>query len=470
MRELERRQFLHLAAASGVGAAAHMLPRPGQAASEPRRARVPHGYLLVQDVATYNTSRFGAISSKAEADHRFARLAGQLDAVEFASLYYGDHDLRAHEVVARAAVARGIDLWKTTFRLTSQVRAFGPIRPEFLAYAMASDGRIVPAVAGAQSDTSRQPLFDVLNPEAVEWFLEAYGRRYWERMKGLLSGLFINEDCLAYLSTPRNDRRYDYWRCPTYSPRVLRLWRTYCQDHNVAHEGRPVDKFPVHDPAMVPNGGGQTACFPGWNVPAVILPGQRFVALPRAEGVWHHWYEFLCDLLLKNWIGRMAAQAQQVNRSESLWKGVMYFGLHHWSLPYEQVRNREFTVPRQHRWGAWGRQRGVDLARLAAHPDIDIVVCETYPPVAAHLEGFVAEYARITREARKTYGVMLHRDDRWPLHADEEAARWTLINKYRPTVITRYPLARMLPGDEYYSAAGEATFREGLAQYRRSPR
>ena len=145
----------------------------------------------------------------------------------------------------------------------------------------------------------------------------------------------------------------------------------------------------------------------------------------------------------------------------------MYFGLHHWSLPYEQVRNREFTVPKQHRWGAWGRQRGIDLARLAAPPDIDIVVCETYPPVAGNLEGYVAEYARITREAKTTYGVMLHRDDKWPLKIDEEAERWALINKYRPTVVTRYPLTRMLPGDEYYSAAGEAAFSEGLAQYRK---
>jgi len=183
-----------------------------------------------------------------------------------------------------------------------------------------------------------------------------------------------------------------------------------------------------------------TTCYPGWNVPAEILPGQRFVDLPQAEGVWHHWYEFLCGLLLNNWICRMAAQAQELNRSESLWKGVMYFGLHHWSLPYEQVRNRAFSVPRQHRGGAWGRQRGIDLACLAAHRDSDIVVCETDPPVAANLEGVVAEYARITHAAQTTFDAMPHHDDRWPLHADEEAARWALINKYRPTVITRYQL------------------------------
>ena len=221
---------------------------------------------------------------------------------------------------------------------------------------------------------------------------------------------------------------------------------------------------------MVANGDGQTAYFPGWDVPAKVLPGQRFVDMPRAKGVWRHWYDFLCDLLLKNWIGRMAAQAQEINRSESIWKGVMYFGLHHWSLPYEEVRNHKFTVPERHRWGAWGRQRGIDLARLAAHPDIDILVCETFPPVAAHLEGYIAEYARITREAKKTYGVMLHRDDHWPLNIEEEAKRWAIINQYQPMVVTRLPLAGMLPGDERYNAAAEAVFSKGLTQYRKCHR
>ena len=94
---------------------------------------------------------------------------------------------------------------------------------------------------------------------------------------------------------------------------------------------------------------------------------------------------------------------------------MIYFGLHHWSLPYEQIADPQFQVPRMHRWGAWGRQRGVDLQKLAAHSEVDIIICETYPPVAANLENFVAEFARITRSAGKTFGVMLHRDDKWAL-------------------------------------------------------
>jgi len=468
MLQHTRRHFLQ-SAASFSAVAACSTSSAWAAAPEPRPAPVPPGYFLVQDLATYNTSRFGALSTRAEAVERFTQVAGRLDALEFATLFYDDHDMRAHETIAQEARRRKIDLWNSTFRLTSKVRAFGAVRPEFLAHAMEPDGRIVPAVGG-EKDSRPQPLFDVLNPEAVEWFLDAYRRRYFEPMKGLLSGLFINEDCLAYLGTPANDRRYDYWRTPVYSPRVLKLWQGYCQAHGVAHEGRPVDKFPVHDPALVAAGGGQTDYFPGWNVPAKIQPGQRFVDLPRAEGVWRHWYDFLCEQFLHNWIGRLAALAQEINRGESIWRGTLYFGLHHWSLPYEAIRNPEFTVPKPHRWGAWGRQRGVDLPRLAAHPAIDIVVCETYPPVAANLEGFIAEYDRITRAAGKTYGVMLHRDDKWPLKVEEEAQRWALINKYRPTVITRYPLKRMLRDDEFYSPAGEAAFEAGLADYRRGGR
>jgi len=184
--------------------------------------------------------------------------------------------------------------------------------------------------------------------------------------------------------------------------------------------------------------------------------------------VWQDWYNFTCDLFLKNWIGPMAGTANDVNRAVPVWRGVMYFGLHQWSLPYEEIQDREFTVPKTHRWGAWGRQRGVDLARLAAHPDVDIIVCETYPPIAGNLEGFVAEYARITRNAGKTFGVMLHRDDNWALKLDEEPRRWGLIEKYQPAVIARYPLSHMLPGDKFYSAEGEKMFEEGLAKYKRT--
>lgn len=183
---------------------------------------------------------------------------------------------------------------------------------------MEPDGRIV--LAGDHNEDGQQtgPLFDVLNPEAMDWFLEKFRKAYFERMKGLLAGLFFNEDHITYLAKRSNNLRFDYWRNVTYSPRVLSLWRDYCRDREVVQDGKLVDKFPVHDSKMVDNGGGLTAYFPGWNVPAVIQPGQAFVALPRAEGVWQHWYDFTCGLFLKNWIGRLAQLANEVNRNESI--------------------------------------------------------------------------------------------------------------------------------------------------------
>lgn len=431
------------------------------------RTRFPRGYLLVQELGTYNASRFGCISTPAEANEVLSRLEGRLDALEFGSAYFDTHDLRAHAEVARVAVNRGVDLWMSTFRFGSKFRAFGPIRPEFQAYVMEPDGRIVPAARAGGEGAKPLPLLDVLNPEAMDWFLGEFRKRYFEPMKGLLAGVFFNEDCLPYFGEPVNHRRYDYWRNATFSPRVLSLWQAYCREHAVLHAGSLVDRFPVHEPQMAANSEGKSVYVPGWNVPASLEAGQLFAALPRPDGVWKHWTDFTCDLFLTNWIGRLARLANEVNGAEDRWKGAMYFGLHHWSLPYEQIANPQFAVPKTHRWGAWGRQRGIDLERLAAHPEIDSIVCETYPPIAANLAAFLAEYARITRHAGKAYGVMLHRDDKWALKLDEEERRWDLIDHLAPDVITRYPREHMEPGHEFYSPDGEKLFAERLARYRK---
>lgn len=105
---------------------------------------------------------------------------------------------------------------------------------------------------------------------------------------------------------------------------------------------------------------------------------------------------------------------------------------------------------------------------MAAHPEIDCIICETYPPIEANLSDYVGEYARITRKAGKTFGVMLHRDDKWALKLDEEERRWDLIEKCKPTVIARYPSQRMMPGEAFYSPEGEKLFAARLARYRRS--
>lgn len=468
MPDFSRRTFLqHAAGAAALACAGGPVLAAKAAKQAPRGRRLPHGYLLVQDVATYNASRFGAISTRDEAEQLFGAIEGKLDAVEYATLYYDRHDMRAHATVAEVGVRRKIDLWASTFRMLSRIRSLGKWPAEFQASIMEPDGTIHPATVDA-ADSKSPPLFDVLNPQAVDWFIERISEVYLRPMKGLLAGVFFNEDCLHYAGKAVNHRRYDYWRNPTFSPAVLALWQDYCRRHGVTHAGKPVDRFPVHEPAMVSRGEDRTACYPGWNVPAEVQPGQRFAELPKSEGVWRHWYAFVGGQFLSNWVGRIATAANEINGGESGWKGTMYFGLHHWSLPYEQVRDRDFAVPKAHRWGAWGLQRGVDLEALAANPAMDAIICETYPPIAANLEGYVAEYARIARAAGKTFGVMLHRDDKWGLKAEEEERRWALIDKYQPTILTRYPRVRMLPGDPFYNASAEEAFARAWAKYKRA--
>lgn len=467
MKNLTRRRFVQTGAASAfvLSSMARRLPAQmlSDEGSEPHGRRLPKGYLLVQGLNTYNYSNYGAISTAAEANTFFDQLAGSpegklVSGLEYTTLWYSPNDVQAHATIAQVALARKIDLWANPSELTGKMPAFGPMPPEFHSSYMLPTGQIVPTTG---------PIFDQLNPEAMDWFLPLYQSVYMEPMKGLISGYFFDEDQLEYIwPFPANNDRFPYWYNATYSSRVLSLWQAYCREHDVTYNDAPVECFPVHDPAMVSNGGGLTAYYPGYNVPAVVQPGQAFVSLPRNEGVWKHWDDFICDLFLENWIGRLAKLANDVNRNESIWKGVLYFQLHPWGLPYEEIENPNFKLDPIQKWAAQGRQRGVDLVKLAKHPEVDHIVCETYPPVAANLDEFIGEWRRITLEAHKTFGVMLDRDDNEMLNMTEEQARWALIHKYQPTVITRFPVQRMMTSDPLYNPQVEAYIAQQLQQYR----
>lgn len=463
MENFTRRKFLQTSAASALAlSVAEQMPAQMFSDDESgARVKLTRGYLLVQGLNTYNSSMYGAIGTMSEAEQFFSSLQaapeGKLvNGMEYTTLWYGSGDILAHQTVAKVALANKVDLWAKPVTL-DKVPAFGPIPPEFQAYTMKANGQIVRAQA-----------FDQLNPEAMDWLLPKYRSIYLEPMKGLISGFFFDEDNIAYnLPGGRPNQMYWYYGNSTYSPRVLLLWKSYCKEHNVFSDGQLVFQFPVHDLAMVPLGAGMTAYYPGWNVPTHLVPGKQFVKLPRPAGVWKHWYDFICEQFLKNWIGRLAHLGQEVNRGESIWKGVLYFGLMIWSTPYEEIQNPQFKVDPIMVWGAWGRQRGVDLEALAHHPDVDILVCETYPPVAANSPEFVREWDRIARQGRKTLGVMMDRDDNWALNMKEEVLRWDVIKKYKPTVITRFPVQRMLPGNNFYNQEVEAYIVQQLQEYRR---
>ena len=425
---------------------------------------LPRGYFLVQDVVTYNVSKFGAISTAAEAETVFSALDGLVNAVEFQTLFFSKADLAAHRVAAEIGKKHHVELWTTTIGLLGRARAFGSWttdHPDFQACTMAADGTISLAIG-----SDGNPVIDRLNPDAMNWFLSNYRTQYLEPFKGLLSGIFFNEDVIPYMEPWANNKRYNYWSNASYSPAVLNQWQAYCVTHEVRDDaGQLVTKFPVHLASMVANGSGQTQYCVGYDVPATIKAGDYFTQLPQAKGIWKHWYDFLGQCMLDNWIGHLAAVANAVNADNPDWRGTMYFGLNHWSLPYEEILDPTFTVPAMNQWGAWGRQRGVDLQAMALHPEIDHIICETYPKMAGNLEYFAKEFQRIAGIGRKTFGVMFHRDDNWALNADEESARWQAIARLQPTIITRIPRSRMLPSDPFYNADLEQLFQQRLKAY-----
>lgn len=428
------------------------------------RQHLPHGYLIVQEIAIAGNSLYGAISTAREADTVFKVLKDKVDAVEFDLLAYGNDSLRAARIIAESAHRHGIDLWATTWRLPNIIHTLGvPFPREYQAYTMKPDGSIEPAI------WDNLPLLDVLNPKAMDWFLERYKEIYIKPFRGVLQGLMFNEDVLLYLGRWSNDLRPDYWRNPTFSPRVLTLWKDYCRKHNVSFNGKPVERFPVHRPEMVAAGNGRTEYFPGYDVPAQIFEGQRFMDLPRAKGVWYHWQEFLAEQFANNFIERLAYTFNEVNTDNPRWYGALYFASFNRCLPYEKIQNRDFYVADGWKWSAWGMQHGCDIDRIARLPDIDAIVCETFPPIRANIECYIAEYARITRSAGKQFGVMLHNDPDWPLGTwDSEDDRWQLIKKYNSDVIMRYHCDSMRPGDKRYNATQEQMFHEQWQRYRTS--
>jgi hypothetical protein len=237
MKNLTRRRFVQTAAASALALSAagklsaKTLLDDGQGDGERSRYRLPKGYLLVQGLNTYNYSNYGAISTVAEANTFFDQLAGSpegklVNGLEYTTLWYNANDVQAHATIAQVGLARKIDLWQSHVT-PSTMPAFGPMPPEYQSSYMKPNGQIVPTTG---------PIFDILNPEAMDWFLPLYQSVFMEPMKGLISGYFFDEDNLEYVYPyPANNVRYPYWLNATYSPRVLSLWQAYCGEHDVTY-------------------------------------------------------------------------------------------------------------------------------------------------------------------------------------------------------------------------------------------
>jgi len=53
---------------------------------------------------------------------------------------------------------------------------------------MTSNGSIIPATAWSNGHSEGCPAFDVLDPEAVSWYIEQYKTQYLEKMRPYMNG------------------------------------------------------------------------------------------------------------------------------------------------------------------------------------------------------------------------------------------------------------------------------------------
>jgi len=435
--------------------------------------RISKGYYFIQQVNSFSSSLYGAISTIDEAESIARVLKEHSDSgVEYSTLSYHPQDVSVCVQIARVFQSSGIDLWLSSTSLQGYILHFNnEIFPEqYRAYSMAPNGTIIPAKIWTVCPDEKVLAFDVLNPDAMTWFIGRYKTLFLEPMRNYTSGYFFGEDCLYYgfpYSGYENNQKINYWELPAYSDSVLKLWQRYCIDHNITYKGVVVSKFPVHSKDMVSNGGGKTEYYPGYKVPASVEIGTPIISIPRDEGVWAAWDDFVTSQYVESWIGGISKAVYEVNEGNPNFKGVIYFGLHDWALGYEEVTDPSFKVDPLQRWVPWGTQRGVQLSKICALPYVDYIICETFPPIRANLEAFISEYYRIVKQNNKEFGLMLHRDDNWGLdEGDSETDRWNLIYKYCPTIIARYPIDRLFPTDKFYNETKEQLFDKRLLEYR----
>lgn len=437
---------------------------------------VKRGYFLPQELIITGPEvlwrRFGLqgenwiFSSAQEATPFLKHFNGKLDAVEFIPFVYQPADIPAVVEVAKVAQDYAIDLWLAP-RLFKQIDHF-PIPPsKYHSWWMSENGAIRPAIR----DVKRRPDIDRFNPEAVAWLMDVYYETFLKYFdQGLLQGLFwpeehhgANLDTAAYY-----ERAFiPYWCRPSYSDVSLELWRDYCRRHNVEHEGKMVDKFPVHKPEMVPNGKGKTAFYPGYNVTPRMPHGSCYVTWPRNTGVWAHWDRYRCETFLKNYLVPLSRQMHQLNAHNPRWRGVVYFGSSWWTLPYEKFADPCASASLTGMFGAWGYQCAIDLEVLARAPEITCLIHEMNGLIADRLDYRQELFIELTKGCGKPLGLMVHGDSGYghPICPREELARWDFIKRWQPAMLSMYSVASFYPPHRYYDQAAAVDFWRRLKCY-----
>lgn len=433
---------------------------------------VKHGYFLAQYLVATGPEviwrRIGegenwVFSSAEEARLYFEFFKDKVDGVDFVPYEYQDADIPGVVEVAKLAQDYPIDLWLGP-RIYKQIDNL-PIPPaKYVSWCMDEKGAFLPAMR----DVKRRPDIDRLNPEAVKWLMDVYYESFLKYFdNNLLHGLFWPEEHLGgnLLYTPGYDPE-SYWCLPAYSDASLELWREYCKRNQVMHKDHLVDKFPVHKPEMVSQGRGKTCYYPGFGV---VKPpyASRYVNLPRCEGIWAHWFRYLCHAYLNNFLVPLSRQMHELNRKNPRWRGVVYFGSIPWFLPYER-----FTDPyaSSREVGGNGYQYAIDVETMARVPEINYIICEFRGIVADRMSYQYELFLElIGKDYKGREGLLVHGDGRNPMCPKEEIARWEFIKHYQPRILSLFSLESFYPplGPIHDKETTDTFFRR-LASYQKT--
>ncbi len=383
----------------------------------------------------------------------------KLDGIEFIPMVFQKADVDPVMDLAKMMQDAGVDVWVTP-RLFKTFNVFPQVPMKLAGKQLSKDGFIQTPL----KNWSMRPEPDWFNPEAVEWVFGIFKEDFLDHMEGGFQGFRWPEECHSHSLYGRVVEKglIPYWQRPSYSDYSLEKWREYCRKHEVTHEDKLVDKFPVHEPGMVANGKGRTAYYPGLQALPQIVTDEPVVNRPRNTGVWAHWEQFRCEMYLNIYLRPFARLLHEANRHNPTWHGVEYFGSSPWLLSYEKVTDPELNT------GAfWGYQGAIDVEALGRAPEITYITHEFRGKVKdAQLEKRHDLFLMLIDDrARQNHGVLLHGDssEKWCYtHADwskvdprpqmnnaldpqEEIARWGFVKKYQPRLLSMWSISMLHP-------------------------
>jgi len=443
-----------------VGKGDHMTTRP-----------VKHGYFLPQEMVVTGPDvlwRTVGEESWILSDLKQARaylnyFSGKIDGVEFIPFAYALEDIPRVAEIAGLAQDYPIELWLGP-RFLKQMDFYPAVPGKYCSWWMEPDGTMRPPTR----HMARRPDLDRMNPEAVQWFMDAHEELFLKHFPpGTFKGLFWPEEHLgANLNTPpiTNHGQLYFYR-PSYSDYCLESWRAYCRKHDVCYRGKPVRQFPVPRPEMVSKGKGKTVFCEGFALPTPSRQA-RFVDYQRNTGVWTHFDQWRCETYLANWLRPLSRQIHRIYGKDKNWRGVLYFGSTPWLLPYEKFTDPHACERYFISSGMWGYQCGINLEALARAPEITYVLHEFRGTVHDKLDYYHELFRRLVgKEAWRRHGMLIHATDSGPLDPREEIHRWEFIKRYQPRVLSMYSLRYFYQPRDRRDAATATTFWNRLKSY-----